>query len=154
MSIVFMYEMSYFSLLVAFQLFLKPQCLKKHANDTFLWPSSKATSCEHVTTIEAIVQNLYRWTNFYQVIVSTGISATSMSGVKMHLFDLITSCCLYLVVMWISNVASLTTCHWISSKGCPIYLNILNVWAPAARLELMQYTVTSCLYTHVTINYS
>ncbi len=40
-------------------LVFKPRCLKTHAND------STAMSCEHVTAIETIVQNLYWLTNFY-----------------------------------------------------------------------------------------
>ncbi len=48
---------------------------KTRANDTFLWPCT-AMSCERLTTIEAIVQYLYRLTNFYLLIISTGISLT------------------------------------------------------------------------------
>lgn len=48
--------------------------LKTCANDTFSSPRNTAKTHEHVTAIETIVQNLYRLTKFYHLIVSTGIS--------------------------------------------------------------------------------
>ncbi len=45
-----------------------------HANHKFSWPLSTAVSRERVTTIGKTVKNLYWLTNFYRIIVSTGIS--------------------------------------------------------------------------------
>ncbi len=45
-------------------LVLKIAMLKMHANDTFLWPRSTATSREPVTVIETIIQNLVRFDKF------------------------------------------------------------------------------------------
>ncbi len=45
-----------------------------HANHKFSWPLSTAVSRERATTIEKTVKNLYWLTNFYRIIVSTGIS--------------------------------------------------------------------------------
>ncbi len=43
-----------------------------HADDKFSLPRNTAKPQEHVTMIETRVQNLYQFTNFYLLIVSTG----------------------------------------------------------------------------------
>ncbi len=99
-------------------LVFKPQCLITWANDMFLWPRSTVISRERVTPIETIVQNLYRLTNFYRLIVSTDISPTPNPEhiyFKLHPFVLLLCSSLF-HLSWHCNVFNVEEA-WMKSNS-------------------------------------